>query len=76
MRSKLKQLKSKHKTSRPLLLSVVLLLLVTPLALLAIWRMEGKAPSVEHDLVEPAIGKTPRAVNVDIQERGRGQSRS
>ncbi len=58
--------------SRPVLLSVLLLLLATPLALVAIWRMEGKAPSVEHDLVEPAIGKTARTVKVVIQERGRG----
>ena len=68
----MKQLKSKNKMSGRLLLPVVLLLLLAPLVVLAIWRMEGQAPSIDHDLVETAIGKTPRTVVVDIRERGRG----
>ena len=54
------------------LLPVVFLLLAAPLVMLAVWRMEGKAPSIESDLADPAIGKTPRTVVVDIRERGRG----
>ncbi len=68
----MKHLKSKRKMSGRVLIPVVFLLLLAPLVVLAVWRMEGKAPSIESDLETPAIGKTPRTVTVEISERGRG----
>ena len=50
----------------------LVLLIVAPLALLGFWSMESKAPVIEHDLSEPAIGKTPRRIVVDIAESGQG----
>ncbi|MBL0714302.1 MAG: M23 family metallopeptidase [Desulfosarcina sp.] len=68
----LKQVKSKKKMNGRVVLIIALLVLLIPLALLAVWRMEGQAPSIAHDLAEPAIGEAPRRIVVDIQERGRG----
>ncbi len=72
MGGELKQVKSKRNMSGRVLIPVVFLLLLAPLVLLAVWRMEGKAPSIESDLAAPAIGKTPRTVTVEIREQGRG----
>ena len=51
---------------------IMVLLVVTPLALLGFWSMERKAPVITHDLSEPAIGKTPRQITIEIAERGQG----
>jgi hypothetical protein len=67
-----KQLKSNTKMSGRAVLAVVLLLVLVPLAVLAVWRLEGQAPTITHDLTEPAIGKIPRPIAVDIRESGRG----
>ncbi len=72
MGDKLKQVKSKHKMSGRALIAVIFLLLALALVVVVVWRMEGKAPTVESDLAEPTIGKTPRPITVDIHERGRG----
>ena len=61
-----------HKTSGRALLIVILLLVVIPLAVLAVWRLEGQAPTIPNVPAEMVIGAVPRAIVVDIQERGRG----
>jgi murein DD-endopeptidase MepM/ murein hydrolase activator NlpD len=53
-------------------LAAILLLVLAPLAILAIWHLEGQAPTITHDLTELAIGKIPRPIVVDIGESGRG----
>ncbi len=65
-------MKSKHKTSGRALLIVILLLVVIPLAVLAVWRLEGQAPTIEKVPAEMVIGTVPRTIVVDIAERGRG----
>ncbi|MGD9250322.1 MAG: M23 family metallopeptidase [Desulfobacterales bacterium] len=61
-----------HKTSGRALLIVILLLVVIPLVVLAVWRLEGHAPTIPNLPAEMVIGAVPRAIVVDIQERGRG----
>lgn len=65
-------MKSKHKTSGRALLIVILLLVVIPLGVLAVWRLEGQAPTIAKVPAEIVIGAAHRTVVVDIQERGRG----
>ncbi len=51
---------------------VILLLVVIPLVVLAVWRLEGQAPTIEKMPAEMVIGAVPRTIVVDIAERGRG----
>ncbi len=51
---------------------VILLLVVIPLVVLAVWRLEGQAPTIEKMPAEMVIGAVPRNIVVDIAERGRG----
>ena len=51
-----------------------LIVLLLPLIVLGVFflsRLEGHAPEVAHDLVEPFVGE-PREIVLDISERGRG----
>jgi len=51
-----------------------LIVLLVPLIVLGVFfiaRLEGHAPEVTHDLVEPFVGK-PREIVLNISERGRG----
>ncbi|MDJ0667838.1 MAG: M23 family metallopeptidase [Desulfobacterales bacterium] len=61
-----------HKTSGRAILIVILLLVVIPLVVLAVWRLEGQAPTIEKMPAEMVIGAVPRTIVVDIAERGRG----
>jgi hypothetical protein len=66
-----KHVKSKQKMTFRWVFLLVLLLPLVALGGFLFSRLEGQAPEVTHNLVEPFIGE-PQEIVLDVSERGRG----
>ena len=64
-------MKPQRQATKRWLIPLIVLVILVPLGLFTIPRLEGEPPLISHDLEVLALGG-PRTINLTVSDKGRG----